>query len=149
MKKLLFYLCFFILVFTSCDSAKQKNSADDLKNQCELKLKESLKDPSSYQKISIEIIDSVKKSQSLIENFDLLYGQTSIELGLTTQEISDSIRNIIKDLRMHPSKDSVSYIVVECKYRAKNSYGALDLSSTTFHYLMNIPPSGNRYFIYK
>lgn len=147
MKKLL-TIIILSFVFFSCNK-KNMNLSDNLIFECEQHLKSSLKDPSSYQKISIDVVDSVKMSQKLIEDYNLIYNQESVNLGLTTQKESDSLSNIIKYYRNHPEVDSTAYIVVNCQYRAKNGFGVLDIGNTVFHVLTWTPPSGNRYVIYK
>lgn len=115
--------------------SKQKDS-DRVKEETEQFLKTQLKDPSSYQKISIEITDSVTKSQSLEEDFDLLYDDTMIEIGSATKEGRDSVMAEINKLKVNPKLDSLEYIKLVLKYRAKNSFGALDTGESLIYYFL-------------
>ena len=69
LKCIFLFLPFLTLI--SCEpSSKVKISS--LENQAEEFLKPTLKDPSSYQKISSEVLDTVKMSKSLEEDVNVL-----------------------------------------------------------------------------
>lgn len=129
----------FLLIFifsTVLLSCSTDNGIDKVKDETEQYLKGQLKDPSSYQKISIDITDSVTKSQSLEEDFDLLYDETMIEIGSTTVAKRDSVLRLINNLKANPKLDSLEYIKVILKYRAKNSFGALDMGESLVYYFI-------------
>ena len=79
LKSIFLFLPFLALI--SCGPSSKSNS---LANQGEEFLKTTLKDPSSYQKISCEILDSIKLSKSLEEDL-FMYEGTSL----------DSVNNVI------------------------------------------------------
>lgn len=60
MKKTFLFLPFLLLI--ACSSSKTEDGSVSLANQAEDFLKTSLKDPLSYERISCEIMDSVKLS---------------------------------------------------------------------------------------
>jgi hypothetical protein len=124
-------LFIFSIVLLSCST---DNGIDKVKEETEQYLIGQLKDPSSYQKISIEVIDSVTKSQSMEEDFDLNYSEASIELGVTTNSEKESALNTIKKLKANPKLDSLEYIKLLVKYRAKNSFGALDSQESMIYH---------------
>jgi hypothetical protein len=130
MKSILLLLVF-SNVLLSCSN---DNGTDKVKEETEQYLKGQLKDPSSYQKISIEVVDSVTKSQSLEEDFDLLYDDNSIEIGSATVVERDSVLTVIKNLKANPKLDSLEYIKVIVKYRAKNSFGAFDTNESMIYH---------------
>ncbi len=132
LKSIFLFLPFLALI--SCGPSSKSNS---LANQGEEFLKTTLKDPSSYQKISCEILDSIKLSKSLEEDL-FMYEGTSL----------DSVNNVIADLKLNPSKDGVKYISVKCMYRAKNSFGALVINKAIIYYFPIPPPSGEQFMIY-
>jgi hypothetical protein len=114
-------------------------------------LKKQLKDPSSYQNISIEVIDSVSKLESIEEDLDLLYDDKWVENGSVTKAAiaeKDSVLNVIKQLKSNPKLDSLSFISIAIKYRAKNSFGALDLGESVVYYFVKPQPKGNCCMIY-
>ena len=132
LKSIFLFLPFLALI--SCGPSSKSNS---IVNQSEEFLKTTLKDPSSYQKISCEITDSVVMSKSL-EEISFVYEGASL----------DSINNVIADLKANPDKDVVKYISIKCMYRAKNSFGALVINRAIIHYSLIPPPSGEQFFIY-
>lgn len=71
-----------------------------------------------------------------------------VQLGLATKASRDSVIKIITDLKSNPSKDFVKYISIECKYRAKNSFGALDIGRALIYYFPTPPPSRKQFMIY-
>ena len=118
LKGIFLFLPFLTLI--SCEpSSKVKISS--LENQAEEFLKPTLKDPSSYQKISSEVLDTVKMSKSLEEDVNVLISQ-------------DSTNKLIAELKANPAKDSLAYIRIRCKYRAKNSFGALEINEAIIYY---------------
>ncbi len=129
------YLLLILVSVLLLNCSKQKDS-DSVKEETEQFLKTQLKDPDSYQKISIEITDSVTKSQSLEEDFDLLYDDTMIEIGSATKEGRDSVMAEINKLKVNPKLDSLEYIKLVLKYRAKNSFGALDTGESLIYYFL-------------
>lgn len=64
----------------------------------------SFKDPSSYEKISIEVLDTVTVAKKI---------KISEDKGLTHEQFDNE------------PKDKFLYYTVSHKYRAKNSFGAL------------------------
>ena len=146
MKKLL--QLSFVLLVLSCGKTSEKNMLEDVKASSEAYLKKQLKDPESYQKISIDIIDSVKKSESLTENFDLLFDDTMIEIGGATKAQRDSALAVINNLKSNPQLDSLAYISLSIKYRAKNSFGALDKGESVIYYFIKPQRDGECCMIY-
>lgn len=128
-------------VFISCN---QKSNS--LIVQAEDFLKTNLKDPSSYENISSEIVDSVKFSKALEEDLDRI--EDYLLIGMAKKSEKDSIINLISELKNNPPKDKIKYIDIRIKYRAKNSFGALDIGNATIYYLLETPPSGKRFILY-
>ncbi len=147
LKLLPLLICSLFLLF-SCSNNNEKNNLEDMKLASESFLKKQLKDPSSYQNISIEVIDSVSKLESIEEDFDLFYDKTMLEIGSATKAERDSVLNVIKQLKSNPKLDSLSYVSIAIKYRAKNSFGALDLGESVVYYFVKPQPKGNCCMIY-
>jgi hypothetical protein len=133
--KSLFLFSLFLTLISCEPSSKNENSS--LVNQGEDFLKTRLKDPSSYQKISCEIIDTVRMSE-FTQGLLIIYDGASL----------DSAKNVIADLKANPDKDTIKYISIKCMYRAKNSFGALVINKTIINYFMEPDPSGEQFFIY-
>lgn len=146
MKKLI-TLCIISLLL-SCGKTSEKNVLDDVKAASESYLKKQLKDPASYQNISIDIIDSVKQSESLEENFEVLYDDTMIEIGGATKSERDSALAVINKLKSNPKLDSLAYVSLSIKYRAKNSFGALDKGESIIYYFVKPQKDGECCMIY-
>lgn len=123
-------------MFFGCGEIVQKKSLEEIKISSEDYLKKQLKDPSSYQNISIDFIDSVNKSESLTENFELLFDDTMVEIGGATKAKRDSALAVINNLKSNPQLDSLAYISLSIKYRAKNSFGALDKGESVIYYFV-------------
>ena len=134
MKQLLKLSFLFFLI--GCGKTSEKNVLEDVKAASEAYLKKQLKDPTSYQNISIDIIDSVKQSESLEENFELLYDDTMIEIGGATKSERDSALAVINNLKSNPKSDSLAYVSLSIKYRAKNSFGAIDKGESVIYYFI-------------
>ena len=122
MKKLkLLVLGLTILSIVSCSNETVIRQSETflLEKKAESFLIKQLKDPNSYDGISIIITDSVKTS---------MYLQGKLEYNIITKLEKDSILN---------NGDPVKYIIIEFNYRAKNSFGALDICKTNICYLPN------------
>ena len=89
-----------------------------------------LKDPSSYQKSSSTISDTVYLHNEL--NRQLGVAET-LWSGDDIQIRKDSIKNL---LNTRPASE-IFYINIILEYRAKNSFGALDLDRINFRYYPN------------
>jgi len=148
MKKTFLFLPFLALIACGPSSSKVDSGQSSIESNAEDFLKTTLKDPSSYEKISCLIIDSVKQSKSLTEDLDLMYPEEMVSLGLVTKAARDSFMNVITDLKNNPSKDFIAYLSIEAKYRAKNSFGALDIGHAIIYYFPKPPPSGKQFMIY-
>lgn len=132
------YLLSILIITFFLGSCSKENDIDKVKNETESYLLEQLKDPSSYQKISIEILDSVSKLKSIENNFSL-YDDDMIDIGSATIGERDSVLALIKNLKANPDLDSLEYIKFLFKYRAKNSFGALDTQESIIKYYPRKP----------
>lgn len=148
MKKILFLIS---IVSFGCSNNEKPEVVDNatlIKKDCEKFLINNLKDPSSYQNISLEIVDSIHKSESLESDMEIFYSENALFVGLCTKAQVDSVNEVLNNLKKNPSIDSLKYISVAVKYRAKNSFGALDIGNAVLYYFNQLPPSGNRIMIY-
>jgi hypothetical protein len=148
MKKILFLIS---LVSYGCSNSEINKVVDNetlIKKECEIFLISNLKDPSSYQNISIEIVDSINISESLEQDMEILYSENALLVGFCTKAQVDSVNDVLNILKNNSNIDSLKYISVAVKYRAKNSFGALDIENAILYYFNQLPPSGNRIMIY-
>jgi hypothetical protein len=146
MKYLLTLLIFSIL--SACSSKKKSNIIDE----AEFHLKEQLKDPSSYQVIKSEIIDTTMMSEHLkyqyakdtleVERIKIENELSLLRQGFEKGEEKEkaAFEQILKNkLAVYQStadrhlnemnnlkQDSIYCITVKFEYRAKNGFGALD-----------------------
>ena len=140
--KNLFFLVSVFIGLVAC------NKSNTLLDQAEDFLLSSLKDPSSYEKISAQIMDSVKYSTTIEEELDQFYTQEIIDAGIYKQSTKDSLKNILMELKANPLKDKVKYISINIKYRAKNSFGALDIGNATIYYFTEAKSDQKPFMIY-
>lgn len=153
MKKLLLGALLLLSVI-GCQTKEEKLISD-----CEVNLIKNLKDPSSYEKINTSIIDTVTSLERFTDNLAYskeLYEEMK-EMGVTSAAIVDSYGNYtsvidstnikfykedLKDdlkkldsVKNSKNPNRVLKIIVEFKYRAKNSFGALDIQKSTVTFL--------------
>lgn len=129
MKKIL--VLFTILALMSC------SKENDIKSKSESFLKEHLKDPNSYENISISITDTTKESDLLNEKIsEMIINSDNYIFGSAKpfHKKIDSIKNVISNYKKNPNSDPIGYITINIKYRAKNSFGAFNIGETVFHY---------------
>lgn len=120
-----------------CDSFEKK-----IKNGAEEYLLAIQEEPKSYEKISIRILDSVKKSKVIEENlkFSSDYSSYGELFGSP-----DSLKKILNNLKQNPRLDSIDHIIIDIKYKAKNRFGKLETRRAILNY--NVEPliSGEHY----
>jgi hypothetical protein len=154
-----------ILIFSTlaCDSEKK----NDIIKGAELSLKEQLKDPSSFQVLKSEIIDTIMMSEHLKEQYqkdtlEIARVKIENELSLLRQgfekgeekEKADFEQILNNKLSVYKStadrhlnalnaltQDSIYNITVKFDYRAKNGFGALDKFQRNVQYY----PAKNEY----
>lgn len=108
MKKLLPFVIVLFLFACANETPFEKSISEYVKT--------NLKDPSSYEKISIEVLDTVTVAKKIKENEARGMGETEFDKGDAT-----SLYNM--------PKDKFLYYTVSHKYRANNSFGAKELYS--------------------
>ncbi len=113
------------LTIMSCsngtDKANESNTVS-LKTQAENFLKNKLKDPKSYENISVEITDSMTDSESVSELLELYYTKDMVELGNAKQSERDSMLTLLTNYKTNPSSDSVKFVVIVILRTSKNAY---------------------------
>lgn len=95
-KVLLFSMVLFAFVSCKNETAVEKSISNYVQT--------SFKDPSSYEKISIEVLDTVTVAKKI---------KTYEDRGITHEQFDKE------------PKDKFLYYTVSHKYRAKNSFGAI------------------------
>ena len=158
MKKITVFAITF-LFFTSC----QQDESKQIIKGAEKYLTENLKDPSSFQSIKSEIIDTVKNS----DYYKSLYTSDTIQVNKAILQKESAILDAgfekgdeaikTKFENIHDSAiaqykltadnrlkqlqsikiDSIFYIDISINYRAKNGFGALDVFNRTVKYYPN------------
>lgn len=148
MKKLFTVLICSTLLLSCSSSEIESSDIDKIKSQCEDFLKTKLNDPSSYERISIEVKDSVHLSKSLMEDFErpiIAFSETEDSIA---KLIKDSIMKKITDLKKNPNKDTLKYIAIQIQYRAKNSFNALTIGNATIYYKTIAWGEPSKFFMY-
>jgi hypothetical protein len=119
------------MCFVSCQSPQDKLISD-----CEENLKQNLKDPSSYERIDVKIKDTIT---STIWAENLIKGDQDMIKDLGNDPIFlsslDRSKVILDSVKKSKEPNKIREIIVEFKYRAKNSMGALDVERTGVEYL--------------
>ena len=150
MKKVLLSL---VLLFSllSC-----KNEQEKLIYQCEDFLIKNLKDPNSYERIEAKITDTITSLEWATENvnYDKEFLSEEKESFKTIEDYPESslyptmlksIKNaesylqrsnkILDSVKKSKDPNKIREIIIEFKYRAKNSMGALDIQKNGIEYL--------------
>ncbi len=133
--KTLSFPLIFIVLFSCSKSVEQSVGAEEqlLSNFDEFIQADflpKLKDPTSYQKSNSAIVDTVYLHNELNR---LLGVAETLWSGDDIQMRKDSIQNLLKT---RPANE-IFYINIILEYRAKNSFGALDLDRVNFRYYPN------------
>jgi hypothetical protein len=135
----------------SCSGNKNNNQTSTneqdsiIEKGCEGFLKSGLNDPTSYQRVSISLIDTTFKLEDLENNLDIFYPKVDeIERSILPKERllereaqRDSIIKVIALLKENPKQNEILYFNYEIKYRAKNKMGALVMSRALVLYMPN------------
>lgn len=140
---------FILLLSVVCLSACEKSNEDKAKEAVDKYLKENLKDPSSYEFMSIGTIDStysrvadepqykdgIAKAEDNLAKARLLVYDNTPEAEMQSKALLDESKSIMKKVEEFTIsyKPSFNGYKVNHKYRAKNSYGALNISEQTFY----------------
>lgn len=145
-----------IFILSSCTGKK----SPDLIASVEAYLKTQLKDPSSFQVIKANVVDTLMMSKWLRDRYSedtAMISQTistnKVDLELQNFEVSEAqqkasyeklldkkvdVYRRSADLRLSDlnglKQDQILYISVLVNYRAKNSFGALDIDTKTVYY---------------
>jgi hypothetical protein len=153
MKKILLVLMGIVLL-SSC-----KNEQEKVMDKCEDEFVAKLNDPDSYERISISITDTVRKSNSMeikaiimrpysepipvSESFKSLgdyyyeekkrYTEDSLEYVINKSKY-DSMMVEVENLKKNTSMDSAVSYIVEIECRAKNAMGALVVGTSSVVY---------------
>lgn len=150
MKTILFFS--FALIIISCDSNQNK-----IENSLKKYFNENANDPSSYEPLETNIIDTLiyseiaKNKISNLEEDIKEYDKEIIEIEEEIEKSEfESLKNIseerlknridskelmssdINKLQPYLNNDSVLAYIVQHKYRAKNGFGAITLSNGYF-----------------
>lgn len=157
------------LSFTSCETTEEK-----LINEAEQTLINNLKDPSSYERIEAKIIDTITSTDwaaDLVKN-DKYYLEEEKESFKIVQDDPESSlyasmlksvkdaesylqrsNKILDSVKKSKEPNKIREILIEYKYRAKNSMGALDIEKTGIEYLpdptMFSKSKGDKFHIYE
>lgn len=151
MKKLLFILC--IIGLFSCKETQEEKAQSLVENY----LKENLKDPSSYESVSFGVIDSTftnVEDEPEFKRLDIAKGlldkvdeaQLKVKMSYTYslnermkfQDEADMYLDSAKIIKAEVDsfvenyKPSFNGYLIKHKYRAKNGFGALDLTEQIF-----------------
>ncbi len=143
-----------IVLLSSC-----KNEQEKVMDKCEDEFVAKLNDPDSYERISISITDTVRKSNSMeikaiimrpysepipvSESFKSLgdyyyeekkrYTEDSLEYVINKSKY-DSMMVEVENLKKNTSMDSAVSYIVEIECRAKNAMGALVVGTSSVVY---------------
>ena len=153
MKKIILVIMGIVLL-SSC-----KNEQEKVMDKCEEAFIAKLNDPSSYERISISVSDTVTKSEkmeilaqirkplieptpvsSIYESLGDFYREMKEDYTKDSLEYVvgmnkyDSTMAEVKSLRSNPQMDSAYFYVVEIECRAKNAMGALVVGTSEVSY---------------
>ncbi len=137
--------------FLACKSPVQK-----MQDDAESFLTTRVKDPSSYERITSTVLDTVKDlamQMGRLEQVNLLNTifatnkKDSIEQENKRHKDSTDILIIISDLKAHPEKNQPNYIEISFEFRAKNGFGALTNGSAVVWCFLKPLPNGNKFVV--
>lgn len=155
MKKLLSKFTLFLIIMSIMISCT--NSSQIIEKECESFLMSQLNDPSSYQRVSIKLIDTVRESEHEEELLPIRFGETEeIFKSIYTKEVfnkrvkeRDSVIKRINRLKENPKEDKIDHFTYEVIYRAKNSFGTLILKRAEIYYSpFGEPDDSSKFFLY-
>lgn len=126
----LFLLSFLLIALSSCNkSTEGKNKAEDIiKNNIELKLKETMNDPNSFEFVSMEITDtlSVRDRREFLN--DEKY-KNIIENPYTSSQMLFLVKELYTFLQKQTDEEKDAVYYIDYNIRGKNSFGAKVLSN--------------------
>lgn len=150
----------------SCSSDPEELLLSECDNFIKSELIPNLKDPKSFEKVISRISDTITEVEVLNEQMELLFSETDIEhqfkmakfyethdkkeannflkKGTSLRYSRDSMLKIINNT----SRDKIGKIDIEFNYRAKNGFGALDLSKAVIFYYPDEKNEKDRFFLY-
>jgi hypothetical protein len=145
----------------SCSGNKNNNQTSTngqdsvIEKECEAYLINTLDDPSSYQRISVSLVDTIYKLQDLEDNLDIYYREAyQIEKDLSPkseilekQNKRDSVLKLIESIKANPARNEILHYVYTLRYRAKNKMGALVKGASVIYYTPT-EKEGSKFFIY-
>ena len=122
----------------SCQTAEDK-----LIDDCEKHLVSELKDPSSYERINVKIKDTITELSDAEECYKTMKGLYDDDVKLKgddeflaiDKKYLDESKKTLDSIKNTSNPNKIKVIGVEFKYRAKNSFGALDVQSTGVAFL--------------
>ena len=149
------------ITLTSC-----KNEQETLISNCETELIKNLRDPNSYEKIEVQIVDSItnlenaeklvkihefeynleKESYESFKRFDNGYFKDKF------QKVEKEHKELIKNadyIRKTKEANDIKEILVSIKYRTNNSMGALEIYDSYVVYFPNETDDNKKYNIHK
>lgn len=163
MKKLL--LAIGLLSIVSCQSPEEK-----LISEAEDKLIENLKDPKSYERIEAKVVDTITSTDWAIDvvksdeefltqkkmTFEIikdypdspLYSEMSNNVKNANARLENSIKKL-DSVKKSKEPNRIREIILNFKYRAKNSMGALDIAETGIEYLPDPTIFKDKFHLYE
>ena len=157
MKQILLF-CLISTLIISCKQSKEDKIKSEAKKVVEEKLLPTLKDPKSFEfsEIQIDTITEKEYAQSLIVSEESLLNSEKNLLDSYKEAITEDITykekydNQLKEVEnsqkrvdslKNVSSDNIRRLEIIETYRAKNSFGALEIGKVKVYYV----PSDNTY----
>lgn len=125
------------LSIISCQTKEEKLISD-----CESNLIKQLKDPSSYERIDAKIVDTITSLDRYTD--EVKYAENSVIDTLAyTETLAGELENLyvkeskirLDSVKISKNPNRVLEIIVRFEYRAKNSFGALDIQKSDVEFL--------------
>jgi hypothetical protein len=140
-----------LIAFASCSKTPTEKLIEDAGKFAEDNLKPKLKDPSSFEKVKVEITDTVYTTEFLDDiiksnldraehyidmsidwaDLDIDKSKEFLQNSLSYQKSVDSLKTV----KGNTPKNEVTQIIITYTFRAKNGFGALDLGSAKVCYI--------------
>jgi hypothetical protein len=140
----------FLLVSCSNEQKEslKKSKEDIILEKCEKFIISDLNDPKSYEMINLKITDSLKRSDDLIYETDLVFSEDNVLEGFKTQKQRDSMLYLQSEISKNPKLDYLTHYSIELDYRAKNLNGALQKQKAILFYFIKPLPDGKNIMVY-